>query len=139
MPSSRTTWRGTRAGAVAARLRREHAAPAEAPALGDAFWLGADVALSEPELDRVFGPGFAARVRALPPRQWSEPIPSAYGTHVVRIDEREPGRLPALAEVRARARRGLEAERAARRLEVRMAALRAAYGVAEPLGSGTDR
>lgn len=65
-------------------------------------------------LDGVFGTGFASRVEALPPGEWRR-VDSTFGIHLVRVDARDPGRVPPLAEVRdAVAREWAAAEREAR-------------------------
>lgn len=55
---------------------------------------------SASEIDRLFGDGFARALEATEPGRWAGPFPSAYGLHLVLVREREPGRLPALAEAR---------------------------------------
>src|SRR6059036_1826292 len=74
--------------------------PEEARARGDAFIRGAEVDGSRADLERTFGPGFAVAVDAAPLRTWVGPVRSSYGLHLVWVDAREPGRTPALAEVR---------------------------------------
>lgn len=70
-------------------------------ALGDAFVAGHVFALrSERDVAAVFGDAMARAVMAMPAGAWSEPVESPYGAHLVRVTGREPGRLPALAEVR---------------------------------------
>jgi len=49
----------------------------------------------------TFGQEFADGLAALPGGEWSGPVPSTYGLHLVRIDGRTLGELPALDEVRA--------------------------------------
>jgi hypothetical protein len=74
----------------------------DAAALGDRILLEpayADVAPRE--IAGVFGPAFAAAVLDLEPGAWHGPVPSGYGAHLVRIDARTEGRMPALDEVRA--------------------------------------
>ena len=56
--------------------------------------------ISEIDVDRGFGNGFAAALADLPLGRWSGPVESGYGLHLVLIRERQPGSLPALAEVR---------------------------------------
>jgi hypothetical protein len=63
---------------------------------------------TEEEIADVLGESFAAALRRLPPAQWHGPIASAYGVHLVRIDQRRLGREPDLAEVRDLVRRDWE-------------------------------
>ncbi len=53
------------------------------------------------QIGREFGADFADSLADLPVGEWSGPIRSGYGIHVVRIDGKEEGRAPELAEVRA--------------------------------------
>ena len=72
--------------------------PAEA---GDPFLLEQDYRdLAAPDVERLFGQAFAARVGELPVGRWSGPVESGYGLHLVLVRERTPARLPDLAEVR---------------------------------------
>lgn len=52
------------------------------------------------EVRRSFGADFATTVAQLQPGTWQGPVASSYGLHLVRIHEREPGRLPPLEEIR---------------------------------------
>ena len=54
------------------------------------------------EIEAAFGRDFAAAVSAHEPGTWFGPVASGYGLHLVRIDERIEGRLPALSEVERR-------------------------------------
>lgn len=100
--SSRTTPEST--------LREIEVALAEGadPAtLGQAFALGQELAAKTVvELNRSFGPGFGDGVAALPEAGWHR-VRSIYGWHLVHLDERMPGRLASVDEVRAQAREGL--------------------------------
>ena len=70
----------------------------------------------EQEVDRTFGRGFAERLDEVPLGEWSGPVPSGLGVHLVKIDERVPGETPPLSEVRSK----VEVEWSnARRLEMR--------------------
>lgn len=112
-------------------LERGGRADASIRRRGDPFPFGAVlVGRSADELDRIFGPGFGARVGALAPGRWSGPIVSAYGLHLVRVDGREPGSVPAFESVRERLRLELEAERRAAKREALLAALRTRYELA---------
>jgi PPIC-type PPIASE domain len=94
--------RGEEASADAARmlvaLNAGKSDPAES---GDPFLLEQDYRdLATPDLDRLFGGVFAARVAELPVGRWSGPVESGYGLHLVLVRDRTPARLPDLAEVR---------------------------------------
>ncbi len=67
--------------------------------------------LSERELLGVFGEEFTAQVVELPVGEWSGPITSAFGLHVVRLDMLDLGRPSELAEVRDAVYRDLVSER----------------------------
>lgn len=70
--------------------------------LGAPFARGARFqGLAPGEVDEVFGPGFGARLAALPVGTWSAPIGSSYGWHLVRVDERIAPELPPLDTIRA--------------------------------------
>lgn len=77
--------------------------PADAGQLGDRFLMQADYqAIEERDVAQLFGNTFAAALFAVEGDDWQGPLESGYGLHLVRIHEREPGRLPALEEVRER-------------------------------------
>lgn len=56
--------------------------------------------VSQSDVARQFGAEFAAELLTLPLGRWQGPVKSGYGLHLVRVEERTPGRLPPLAEVR---------------------------------------
>ncbi len=114
----------------AAQLREQLAAGADASRLGDPFLRGHDFPLhSERELAGIFGAPFAARVMSLPPGPWSEPIPSSYGLHLVRVTQRQPGRSPSLSDVRVAVRRDWLEERRAEANRAALARLRQHYEI----------
>ncbi len=51
------------------------------------------------EIDRQFGDGFAARLASQPIGQWSGPVLSGFGQHIVRVRKVAPGSVPPLAEI----------------------------------------
>lgn len=51
-------------------------------------------------IDGTFGTGFFDVAATLPPGEWSGPVASAYGQHLVRITATEPARAPDFAQVR---------------------------------------
>jgi hypothetical protein len=112
-----------------AALRDGAVAPDRAGSRGDAFLGGSEVGpASAHDLDRRFGPGFAARLDAAPAGAWSGPVASTYGLHLVWIRERTPAAMPALDAVRGRVVHRVLRERRDRRVQERMAALRARRG-----------
>jgi hypothetical protein len=65
-------------------------------------------------LDRVgreFGPAFADRLPRLPTNEWTGPVPSPYGVHLVRVTGYVPGVVPPLETVRIAVAREWENER----------------------------
>jgi hypothetical protein len=74
--------------------------------LGDSFLFEHKFqSLPASEIVKQFGEKFATKLGELSPGQWHGPIESGYGVHLVWINERTEGRLPALAEVRDAVRR----------------------------------
>ncbi len=59
----------------------------------------------------TFGTGFADQLEKLPPNEWSGPLRSPFGSHVVRVTAYAPGALPPLEAVRAAVAREWENER----------------------------
>ena len=56
--------------------------------------------VSSQEISNTFGSEFAVKVEDAPVGQWAGPFESGYGLHVVRVDQRDPGVTPSLAEIR---------------------------------------
>ena len=68
---------------------------------GDSLMLPGDYeGVREPDVGRDFGSVFAAALADLPVGRWSGPVESGFGLHLVLVRDRQPGSLPALAEVR---------------------------------------
>jgi parvulin-like peptidyl-prolyl isomerase len=81
-------------------------------ALGDRSMLPSELPLGPlSEVARAFGSEFAARIDALAPGEWSGPIESPYGLHLVLVTERVAPAQPALADVRPLVEREYLAER----------------------------
>ena len=76
-----------------------------------------------------FGEAFAQRVVDLSPGEWSEPLVSQLGVHLVQVSDRVAGRLPALAEVRAQVEREYLAARRQELKDMAYQNLRAGYEV----------
>ena len=53
---------------------------------------------------RIFGKAFATELFKLPVGEWSGPVESGYGLHIVRVDSRTDSRAPILDQVRDKVR-----------------------------------
>jgi hypothetical protein len=112
------------------RLRSERTTPEAATRLGDPYIAGSTFrAISRSGLVKMFGDDFAATVAALPPDQWSEPVRSPYGLHLVWVSGRTAAALPPLEAVRARVLRAYRSDRRDQYMARMMDQLRAAYVV----------
>lgn len=82
--------------------------------MGDSFLLEQNFeALTVGEVSKQFGEKFAANLADLPVGEWSGPIESGYGLHLVLVTDRRDGSAPALAEVRETVKRDwINAQRA---------------------------
>jgi hypothetical protein len=81
-----------------ADLRSGSVDPADA---GDATLLPAVVPLTPLAIvSSEFGEDFSNLIKDLPENEWSGPIRSGYGLHLIRITGRQEGRMPNLAEAR---------------------------------------
>jgi hypothetical protein len=87
---------------VAAILASLKSDPKVDPAgFGDPSLLPADMPLTPKSgIDQIFGRDFADALEKLPAGQWVGPVTSGLGSHIVRVSERQPGRVPSLVEVR---------------------------------------
>ena len=116
--------RGASARAEADRLLtrlRAQGSEANADDLGDASMLPGELPFGPvSEVSRAFGNDFAATIEGITPGQWSGPVDSPYGLHLVLVVERSAAAQPALADVRPIVERELLADR-------RSAQLRALY------------
>ncbi len=87
-------------------------------------------------VDGAFGDGFFAGVTKLAPGVWQGPVASAFGEHLVRLEELEPGRMPPFEEVRTAVEADWRQQTAADQREAGYRALRDRYTVLLP--DGTD-
>lgn len=112
------------------RLRGEGVTPAAAVGLGDRFYRGATIGpLPTASLQRVFGAEFAAAIASQPVAQWSGPIVSSYGLHLLWVHEHHAARVPLLDEVRGQVVHRYLAERRQHLLHARLDRLRARYTI----------
>jgi hypothetical protein len=90
---------------IAEKLVRASAS-ADTATIGDPFLLGEEFReMSQSDLARTFGEGFAEQLSTLTSGQWQGPIPSSFGAHFVFVDERVMGSLPPLPTIRDAVRR----------------------------------
>lgn len=125
--------RGAAAEAEATRLlaRLNAAGPtARLDEFGDATMLPGEVPLSAlRDIDSQFGNGFAKQLEAIEPRQWTGPIRSGYGLHLVLLRERIEARTAEFAAVRPVLEREFLAQRRRQQLEAMYDRLLAKYTV----------
>jgi len=111
--------------AALAALQAEHAAPADAAARGEPFLHPfAQPAQADTELAARFGREFAEALAVLPVGTWQGPVPSAYGQHLVYVEERTPAGQAPFETVREQLRLSVLAERRARSLAQELARMR---------------
>ncbi len=115
--------------AMLASLGTAQGHPVADPA-GDPFMLAADPEpCSRTDIAKDFGADFAAALFALPAGSWQGPVRSALGVHLVRVDRRQPARLPPLVEIRDRVHDDMMAERFQAASDAAYARVRAKYTV----------
>lgn len=116
--------------ALLARLNANGMDGMQAASLGDATMLPGELTnATMSEVARAFGRTFAIELEKATGEGWTGPIASSYGLHLVRVTAREPGRIPALPEVRALVEREWSAARRAEANQAFHAALRKRYEV----------
>jgi peptidyl-prolyl cis-trans isomerase C len=94
--------RGAKSEAAALEALTALAKGASDEAMGDSFLHGFEFAEHETqEITALFGGEFAAQLAALREGEWSEPVVSSYGLHLVRVDARgaaQPANLDTVRE-----------------------------------------
>jgi hypothetical protein len=78
--------------------------PDAAPAVGEAFARGRDVRGSREDFAASYGEPFAVAVFALRPGEWSPPLESRFGWHLVKVVQHTPGAPASFDEVYDRVR-----------------------------------
>jgi hypothetical protein len=75
--------------------------PADPAEAGDATLLPATMEAAAPQvIANAFGEEFARQIDEAPVGQWSGPVESGFGLHLVKVDERVAASAPSLAEIR---------------------------------------
>jgi len=112
------------------RLRGESVSPEQAAELGDVFLRGYGFRFqTQGQVTRIFGPAFAEAVIAMDPGIWFGPIKSAYGLHLVWVQDKVDERLPEFSLIRGRAYQELVQLRGKERLRERLDAIRGNYEI----------
>ncbi len=113
-----------------ARLRADAASGELLPALGEPFLHPAEQPLqAHGEIAGRFGGSFADALFAAPTGEWTGPVSSAYGLHLVFVREREAPRALAFDEVKDVVRQAVLAERRRAAFERALAEMRASARV----------
>ena len=116
--------------AAKAQLDAEALEPQQAVGLGDVFPSGAQF---EGKLARQlasrFGGEFAKTAEGIPEGQWSGPIETPFGAHLLLVQERTQPQTPPLSEIRARVAAVYKSSQRQERLATAMEELRARYDV----------
>lgn len=116
--------------ALIEKLQSRTVSPDEARHHSDAFLLGDRFeAQSKVQLERHFGPEFAAAVLNCTLSRWCGPIESPFGAHLVWIDRRGTEKLPPLEAYWHQAAQAVSEERAEANLSAGLKRLRESYNV----------
>ena len=90
-----------KADSLLAQFQKQEPTEAVLRVAGDATMIAAvQEAVTAVHLEKQFGTDFTAEVLSLPEGKWSGPVRSGHGLHVVKVFDRQPGRIPDLAKVR---------------------------------------
>ncbi|SLN48735.1 hypothetical protein TRL7639_02692 [Falsiruegeria litorea R37] len=102
---------------------------------GVASMLPSQVQASAPvQIDGGFGRGFSSALAEFPIGEWSGPVRSGFGLHLIRLTEKEASRLPDLAEVEGKVLFDWRREQANALSEAQFNALLTAYEIQIPSG-----
>ena len=128
-----TERRGDSARADAEKLLAELQAgrgPGNPVDAGDPTLLPTGMQAASPQaIANAFGNDFATAIEEAPVGQWSGPLQSGFGLHLVRVDERVAGALPAFEEIRPIVLREWQSEQRTESNERFLDGLRAKYEV----------
>lgn len=98
--------------------------------VGDATLLPGSMSDATPaDVGNAFGAEFAEAVMKAPAGQWSGPVVSGYGLHLVHVKKIEAGALPGLAAIRPAVEREWQAQQRRQAKEALLEQLRSKYDV----------
>ena len=104
--------------------------PADPAQAGDPTLLPAALERATPQvITGTFGQDFADQVEEAPVGQWTGPIQSGFGLHLVRVDERSAGKAPTLDQIRPLVLREWQSEERRRQNAEFLGALKSKYDV----------
>ena len=116
--------------ALLARLAGGPSSAAVPGGLGDPFLPGSRFERqTERRLVGIFGEDFARAAFGLERGRWQGPVASAFGLHLVRVEERHDAALPELSRIRGLVKEAFLEDRRAREGQRARAALRARYRI----------
>lgn len=103
---------------------------ADPQTLGDPFIRGRTFSARPVEaIVGIFGSAFAAALQTAPVGRWSGPVPSSFGLHLVRVEEKVEARDPSLEELAPRLTAEVMEERRRDARAAALAEMRARYTV----------
>jgi hypothetical protein len=112
------------------KIKSDNLTVNEAIELGDEMFVPSHFNLiTNKDYDRQLGYQFSLQLDRLPVGQWSGPVVSRYGQHLVYVHERADSIIPELAQVRNRAVNDYRQHKANMHLEARLDELRKNYDV----------
>lgn len=91
------------------------------------------------DVARQFGSAFANAIADLPVGEWSGPVRSPFGVHLVKKSESVPARFPGLSDVRDRVLQSFRADRREKLAEERFDAIAARYRVIRDTPDGEEK
>ena len=128
-----TEKRGDMARSAAEQLLAELQAgrgPAALADAGDPTLLPSDMQSASPQvIANAFGSDFAAQVVEAPVGQWTGPLQSGFGLHLVRVDDRKADAMPAFEQIRPIVLREWQSEQRTQSNKAFLDSLRAKYDI----------
>jgi hypothetical protein len=104
--------------------------PAILAEAGDPTLLPGDMQSASPQvIANTFGSDFAAQILEAPVGQWTGPLQSGFGLHLVRVDDRKADAMPAFEQIRPLVLRGWQSEQRTQSNKAFLDSLRAKYDI----------
>jgi hypothetical protein len=104
--------------------------PAMVAEAGDPTLLPGDLRSASPQvIGNTFGSDFAAQILEAPVGQWTGPLQSSFGLHLVRVDDRKADAMPAFEQIRPLVLREWQSEQRTQSSKAFLDSLRAKYDI----------